>query len=272
MNLDARTRGRSLSDFRDRMKVNRYQAFGTHLLGSMLVALCSAALVFLLWYPGPLSSATGVTGIFLIILAVDVIVGPFITLIVFNPVKKPMRELRRDLAIVLALQLAALAYGLYTVHVARPVYVIYNVGRFDLVYANDLDDDQLKQVARPELRTLPWLGPQIIAARGPTDPKLRNELLMGSLSGGTDLPQMPQYYLPYAEEQANAVKRIQPMSALRELNKDAVAKVDALAHKYASRKAGIGFLPLRGKVEDLAVIVDLGTAEVLEIVALKPWL
>lgn len=253
------------------MTLNRYQAFGTHLLGSMLVALCSATLVFLLWYPGPLSAATGVTGIFLIILGVDVIVGPVITLIVFNPVKKPASELRRDLAIVLAVQLAALLYGLYTVHLARPAYVIYNVGRFDLVYANDLDEDKLKLAPSPELRTLPWLGPEIIAARAPKDRKLRNELLLGSLSGGVDLPQLPQYYLPYADEQANAVKRIQPLSELRELNKHAAPEIDALARKYASRKVGIGYLPLRGKVEDLAVIVALDSAEVLEIVDLKPW-
>lgn len=253
------------------MKLNRYQAFGTHLLGSMLLALCSAALVFLLWYPGPLSAATGVTAIFLIILGVDVVVGPVITLIVFNPAKKPAGELRRDLAIVLTLQLAALLYGLYTVHVARPAYVVYNAGRFDLVYANDLDEDKLKRAPSPELRTLPWLGPEIIAARAPDDRKLRNELLMGSLSGGADLPQLPQYYLPYADEQANAVKRIQPLSELRELNRNAAPEIDALTRKYASRKAGIGYLPLRGQVEDLAVIVALDSAEVLEIVDLKPW-
>ena len=65
------------------MKLNRYQAFATHLMGSVAVALCSAALVFLVWYPDKLPQATGVTNIFLMLLAVDVVVGPIITLIVF---------------------------------------------------------------------------------------------------------------------------------------------------------------------------------------------
>lgn len=73
------------------MKLNRYQAFGVHLLASAAVALISAAVVFLVWYPSPLQLATGVTGIFLMLLAVDVIVGPCITLIVFNTAKKELK-------------------------------------------------------------------------------------------------------------------------------------------------------------------------------------
>ncbi|HEV7915523.1 MAG TPA: TfpX/TfpZ family type IV pilin accessory protein [Albitalea sp.] len=253
------------------MKLNRFQAFAAHLLGSALVALTSAALVFLLWYPAPLAMATGVTDIFLILLAVDVVVGPCITLIIFRPDKKPLKELRRDLSIVLVLQLAALSYGLHTVFIARPVYAVYNAGRFDLVYANDLDEHKLKQARHPEFQSLPLLGPKIIAARSPTDAKQRRDILMGSLSGGDDLPQMPQHYVPYADEQPNAVKRIQPIDALRSLNKDAAGPLDELVRKYAARKGGIGYLPLRAKVKDVSVIVALDTAEVLEIAPLNPW-
>jgi energy-coupling factor transporter transmembrane protein EcfT len=253
------------------MNINRFQAFGIHLVGSVVVALSSAALVFLLWYPSPLAVATGVTTIFLILLGVDVTLGPCITLIIFNPAKKPVRELRRDLTIVLLLQMAALLYGLHTVFVARPVYNVYSAGRFDLVYANDLTPEKLAKVQSPEFQSPPLLGPRIVAARSPTDTKARNEILLGSLSGGDDLPQMPQYYVPYTEERDKIVGRIQPIDALRELNKAEGARIDAIAVRYASRSGGIGFLPVRGKVKDLTAIVARDTAEVLEIVELNPW-
>ena len=119
---------------------NRFHAFGFHLLGSVILGLCAAALVFLVWYPNPLHKAAGVTHIFLLLLLVDVIVGPVVTLIVFNRAKP---ELRRDLVIVLLLQLSALAYGMYTVFVPRPAYLVFAADRFDVVYANDLESEQV---------------------------------------------------------------------------------------------------------------------------------
>ena len=250
------------------MKFNRYQAFGAHLSGSAIVALISAALVFLVWYPAPLPAATGVTGIFLILLGVDVVLGPCITLIVFNPAKK---ELKRDLAIVLLLQVAALLYGLNAVFVARPVYVVYNAGRFDLVYANDLPDEKLQRVSDGRFKTLPLFGPQTIAARRPSDAKTRSELLLNSLAGGDDLPQLPQHYVPYADEKAEAVKYLHTIDDLRRLNAADIGRVDSLAKRYAEREGGIAYLPLRGKVRDLAVIVGKESAAVLEIADLSPW-
>jgi len=248
------------------MILNRYKAFGVHLLGSMCAALLSAGLVFLIWYPGLFASATGVAGIFLIVLGVDVVIGPLITLIVFNPAK---RELRRDLVIVLVLQLAALAYGMHTVWIARPAYQVFNAGRFDLVLASDVDDEQLKKAVLVEFKTLPWFGPKTIGAKAPENSKARNEILFSSLTGGGDLPQMPQYYLPYAQLKDDVIKRQQPLDKLLLTNSSRKNEVEALKQRYASRK--VGFLPFKGKVKDLTVIVDAGTAEVLELADLEPW-
>lgn len=250
------------------MKLNRYQAFAGHLLGSMAVALCSAALVFLIWYPGALAQASGVTHIFLMLLAVDVIVGPCITLIVFNPAKK---ELRRDLLIVLLLQLGALIYGLHAVLVARPAYEVFSVDRFDLVFANDLTDAKLAKVTVPEFKTVPMLGPKTISARRPQTSKERIDIALAAVAGGDDVAQMPQYYAPYREARDEVVKRLQPIDALRKFNKESNAEIDGLLKKYAGRQGGVGFLPMRGKVRDLTVIVARESGEVLETLALDPW-
>lgn len=250
------------------MTFTRHQAFGTHLLGSVLLGLLSAALVFLVWYPSPMPTATGVTDIFLLLLAVDVVVGPVITLIVFNPAKK---ELKFDLLIVLLLQVSALMYGMHAVFVARPVYAVYCVDRFDLVFANDLTQEKLDKVSSPQFKSPPLLGPGVIAARRPDSSNERNTIMFGAVSGGDDVPQLPQYYIPYAQAQSQILRRVQPISALRELNPDHGAEIDALLARHAGRPGGIAFLPLKGKVADLAVIVASDTAEVLEIVALKPW-
>ena len=249
-------------------QINRFQAFGGHLLGSTIVGLFSSVLVFLIWYPWPLPAATGVTTVFVILLAVDVVIGPCITLIVFNPAKK---ELKRDLLIVLLLQVSALLYGIHTVFIARPVYYVFNKDRFDLVYANDLTSEKLDKVTDARFRSAPMLWPEVIAARTPDSTEARNEILFSAIGGGDDLPQLPQYYVPYADEKQQVQEHLRPLEELKAFNKDRGEDSAALIGKYASIKEGVGFLPLRGKVEDLTAIVRKDSAEVLEINDFKPW-
>ena len=250
------------------MKLNRYQAFSTHLMGSVAVALCSAALVFLVWYPDKLPRATGVTNIFLMLLAVDVVVGPIITLIVFNTAKK---ELKRDLVIVLLLQLCALAYGLHAVFIARPVYAVFSVDRFELAYANDLTDEKLQKVTDAHFKTPPVFGPEYISARRPGTSKERIDIAMGAVAGGDDVAQLPQFYAPYAEAKDLVLKRLEPIEKLRQFNKDKGPELDELMRKYAGRAGGVGYLPMRGKVQDLTVIVARDSAAVLESRDFNPW-
>jgi len=253
------------------MTLNRFHAFGVHFMGSALIALCTAALVFLVWYPNPLAGAAGVTYIFLLLLVVDVTIGPVITLIVFNPAKKARKELRRDLSIVVLLQVAALLYGMHAVFVARPVYAVFNVDRFDLVFAHDLSDEKLKKVTLPQYKSPPLFGPEIAAARSPTGVEARNEVLFSALAGGDDLPQFPQHYIAYADARGQIVERIQSIDALRGFNPSGTKQIDELIRRHGSPASGIGFLPLKGKVKDLAVILGRERAEVLEIVDLRPW-
>ena len=250
------------------MKLNRFQAFRWHLFGSMGVGLVTAALVFLVWYPWPLPAATGVTAIFVLLLAVDVVMGPCITLVVFNPAKM---TLRFDMTVVLLLQISALLYGLHAVFVARPVYMVFNSDRFDLVYANDLTPKKLEKVSDDRFRSLPWLGVEVIAVRKVEDPNASREIIFSALMGGDDVPQLPQYYIPYAEQKAEVPKRIQPLEKLADFNKDKSREVDRLITAYASPQDKPGFLPLKGKIKDLTVVVRRDSAEVVEVVDLKPW-
>jgi len=246
---------------------SRLRASSVHLLISSCVAALSAALVFLVWYPGALAQASGVTNIFLLLLAVDISLGPLITLFVYNT-KKP--ELKRDLAIVGLIQLAALLYGLHTVAVARPAFIVFTSDRFDLVFANDLDEKKLSEAKYPEYRSVSLLGPKMAAAALPTDAKERTALLFDSVSGGDDLQHLPKFYRPYAELKESIVKRAQSLTKLKDFNKNRGTEIDALVAKYAKQE--VGFIPLKGKSLDLTVIVSLKTGEVVDIVDLQPWL
>ncbi len=70
--------------------------------------------VFGLWYPQPYRFLLEITGIYLIILVVDVVCGPLLTLILASP-KKSTRERTLDFSLIGCIQIIALAYGMFSV-------------------------------------------------------------------------------------------------------------------------------------------------------------
>ena len=89
---------------------NRARAATIHLGLSVLIASGAALLVFAVWYPYPYREISGGRELFTLVVAVDVVLGPLITFVVFDR-RKPVRELVRDLSVVVLLQLAALSHG-----------------------------------------------------------------------------------------------------------------------------------------------------------------
>ena len=147
------------SQFTQRLKF-AVKLSSIHLLISITIALCMAALVFFVWYRTPYFYILGGLHLFLMVSVIDVICGPLMTLILANP-KKSKRETMLDFSVIGIIQLSALLYGMHTVYVARPVYYAFDADRFVTVTAAELadiatPDDMAK--APKELQILPKLG------------------------------------------------------------------------------------------------------------------
>jgi hypothetical protein len=142
---------------------DRLKASVVHLGLSLCVAAMAALLVFGIWYPYPYREISGGRELFLLVIAVDVILGPLVTLAVFNRIK-PAVVLRRDLAAIGFLQLAALAYGLWTVVVARPVHMVFEYDRFRIVHAIDIAPELLPK-SPADVIALPLTGPTLLSLR-----------------------------------------------------------------------------------------------------------
>lgn len=240
----------------------RFRAFALHLAISALIALAVIGLVFFIWYPAPLATATGVTRIFLMLLAIDVILGPSLTLLVYKPGKK---TLVFDLAVIACLQLAALSYGLYTVAEGRPAWLVFAVDRFELVRVNDIDERKLDE-APADYRQPSWLGPQWVAASNPADSDERNDLILESVFGGADLAQRPNLYQPLSTQKDAMAQRVLALSKLSEFN--TAEHVNALLAQHPRADA---WLPLRANNQDMVVLMHKASAEVVAIVDLRPW-
>jgi hypothetical protein len=248
-------------------KINRLQAFGMHLAVSVSIAVMCFSFVFLVWYPGFLAYASNVTNIFLLLLLVDVVIGPVITLVIYNPLKK---ELSRDLIIVGIIQFSALLYGLHAVFIARPVYIVFNVGQFDLTYANDISEKNLKLASGGAYHSLPVWGPQLVSVVLPSDPKLLSAIIISSVMGTDQIQAQPQYFAEYTKQEIEIQKSLKPLETLHTFNKERTLAVTALIKKYQSQRIDVGYLPLLAKNHNLTLLIDRSSAEILETVDLKP--
>ena len=244
----------------------RLKAAGIHLGISLALAAMAALLVFLVWYPYPYSQISGGRSLFLLIVTVDVVMGPLLTLAIFN-LAKPRKELRRDLMVIAVLQLAALAYGMWTVAIARPVHLVYEIDRFRVVHAIDVEP-VLLSLAPPDLQHLPLMGPTLISVREFKSSKESFDATMAALQG-VSIGARPDLWQSYALAKPQILATIKPLSELKTRLAASVEDIDsALKAAGASARpvASVGYIPMMGRSSVWTVLLDSKTTEVIAFV------
>jgi len=224
-----------------------------HLSASALVASLAALLVLTVWYPYPYYLLSGGRNLFLILISVDVVCGPLLTLVLYNP-KKPRRELFTDLSLVVAIQLAALVYGLNVVHAARPLFLVHEAARFSVVTMGDYGDADVDEaLARLDAPLRPgWFkGPATVGIRIPSDPGERQEVLLG----GRDFVQHPEFYIPYdAAYRDKALVLAKPLRAfIDHYPATAEAAAEVLKQHGVALEEAL-FLPVQHRQDWVAVL------------------
>ena len=90
---------------------------------SIAVFVYLAYQIYYNWYPEPYFSIDGGWQGIRLVGAVDLVLGPFITFLIFD-LRKKRREILFDLVTILVIQFGALAYGVYATYTQRPVAVV----------------------------------------------------------------------------------------------------------------------------------------------------
>lgn len=175
--------------------MTRWRAATTHLALSIVVIGGIALAAFLLWYPMGLYRVAGLDRILLVMLGIDLTAGPLLTLILY---RKGKWGLKFDLTVVAIAQLLFLLYGLHTLWQSRPVFLVGTPETFTLVFASEIDDDDLALAPRAQWRKRSWTGPLLVGTRMPEDPALRNAVIEEFMAGGAGIERSPRYYMEYA--------------------------------------------------------------------------
>ncbi|QXX87877.1 type IV pilin accessory protein [Acinetobacter lwoffii] len=240
----------------------RIRFFLSHLGISIFIVLAVIGLVFGVWYPQPLATAVGVTQIFLMLILIDIIVGPLLGLLVYREGKK---SLKFDLSVVILLQISALVYGLYNLEQGRPAWLVYNVDRFELVRKNELVDINIQQ-AQPQFQQPSWFKPQYVSTEFAKDTQQRNNEMFAEIFDGISVAQRPERYVELTQAKTQIQQRALPLKELEQYNSK--TEVEKTLAKYPNADA---WVPLKASAVDMVVLIKKETAEVIKIVNLRPW-
>lgn len=242
----------------------------THLIASVLVALAASALVLLVWFPHPFDELLGGRHLFFLLISVDLVCGPLLTLIVFNRAK-PKLELWRDIGSVVILQFCALIYGFWSIALVRPVYIAFEADRFRVVRLVDVVPGKLDET--PEaLRNFSLAGPRMIGVNVPKpgEPDFEDSV---RLSLEDEYPAYrPALWVPIAEQNKALIGSLRPLSELRKRNLGRQEIIDQYLDRLASQENQLGYLPMViGEHDNWVLLLDRGSVEIVGYLPLTGW-
>lgn len=231
----------------------------THLVVSVFVAGLTAVLVFGVWYLWPLYELVSGRELFWLVVGVDVVCGPLLTMVLWNPAK-PRRELVQDLSLVAAVQIAALTYGMHTVAIARPVHLVFETDRIRVITASEIEAAELLQ-APPGLRELPWTGPTLISLRAPRD----SQELVDSIDlavAGQDTSLRPGWWQPYEMGLPLLLQRAKRLDELVEARPAQKDLLDRAIQESGVPESELLWLPLTSaRTMEWVVLLDKNTGK-----------
>ena len=225
-----------------------------HVVLSVVVATLAAILVYKLWYPMPYRAMLGVGSIFVVLLSVDVVCGPLLTLLLASP-QKSRREMALDLAVIGVIQTAALVYGLHAVWTARPAVLAFETDRLTVISANELEDADFQQ-APQEFQQLRFSGVHQVATRRPKDNAEFFQSIELSLAGLS--PAMrPAWWQPMTTQQGLMVSVAKPLVDLIARRAEHADELRRAATKSGYSVEALTYLPLTSsKTKEWVVLLN----------------
>jgi hypothetical protein len=230
-------------------------AFLAHFTASLIIIGIFVGIVLFLWYPQPFATIENVWEILRIIILVDVILGPLVTLIIY---KKDKASLKFDLSLIAAVQIAALAWGVYVTFQQRPVYLVLYTDFFIIVPAVDAD----MEYARSNKLVIPAQ----IYLELPANEDDASRILMQQYTNGTVTSNRSDLYRPIDNAvsymAANSINITQRIVRFPDLQ----APVDAFLHRHNAAISDFYYLPIDGRKSLYMGAFDKTTGELIGIV------
>lgn len=246
--------------------MSRTQLFLIRLLATVAALLIVYLLLRFLWFPDGYFALSGIGRLLLVLLGVNVVVGPVLSALVYRPGK---RGLKFDLVVLATIEIAILSWALLAFDARRPAIAVFAVDRFELLPKAEIDAMPLDGECRARLR---GVGPKLKYAALPTDGEALSRLIDETVfQGQPDIDRRPEFWQPYAAGVSTLRAAAQPLA---ELSARDPAEARYLRRWLARQGGGIDdylYLPIRARSGDGSIIIHAGTAYPVDVLAIDPW-
>ena len=248
------------------LNLSRFQAFAIHLLISSAVLGSFLAFVFLVWYPQPFFVVEGLVQIVWVLVGVDIVLGPALTLVVFKTGKP---GLNRDLSIIAAIQIFGFIYGAHTFYIERPAFaVFYDSDFFEVIPASEMKD--LGKLD-PALGHSKLGGPSIVFVEAPTATSELQTILEEMKNGAPPIHLRPEFYKPLKGNINSKFWLSRDLDKLQVIAENETA-ISQFKSEYGERVKEFAFFPISGKVTARLLVIDRKSEMVVETIGINPGL
>jgi len=246
------------------LNLSRFQAFAIHLLISSVVLGSFLAFVFLVWYPQPFFVVEGLVEIVWVLVGVDIVLGPALTLVVFKTGKP---GLKRALSIIAAIQIIGFIYVSNTFYQERPYFAVF----YDSDYFEVIPASTIKDISKidPDLNHSKFGGPIIVFVDAPVGIDELKIILEDMKKGGPSIHLRPEYYRPL---KGHINKRFILSQNLDELQKIPAnnAAISQFKTEHGERITDFVYFPIAGSLTSRLLVIDRETEAVVDYININP--
>lgn len=242
--------------------MSRFKAFAIHFAISLLIFFILLYFILVQWYPEPLFSNDGGWKVIRIIIGVDLILGPLLTLIVFKSGKP---GLKFDLSMIALVQFLALTWGVWNTYNERPAALIYTLDFFTPVPAYQLAE---QGITAKELKQFGDSWPIIIYIDIPKEEI--SQVIAKAMRAGKPLYLLTERYQKFSKEQTSVLK--ENSMNLEKYVADKPELKKRYQHSLVTREAktNISYLALHSRDRWVTVVFDLDEMKIIDTIDIEP--
>ncbi len=246
--------------------MTRAQLFPLRFAATASVLVLAFVMIRLLWFPAGYFQISGMTKLVLILVIVNLIIGPGLSTLVYKPGKKGMTF---DLIVLACIEIGILAWAMHAMLERRPAFAVFAVDRFKAVAMSEVD---LSQLLNRQLANRPGHTPRLIYAELPTDVDAMNLLIDETVFlGMPDIDRRPKFWTHYAEGIPVLKTAAKPLSELAAADDARAQRVRRWLARQALSAEDYLYLPIRGRVKDGMIILHADIAYPVDVLAIDPW-
>lgn len=239
---------------------DRIKAFLIHLGISLIILAALLYVVIYIWYPPPFFATDGGWQGVRLIASVDIVLGPLLTLFIFNP-KKGAAKLKRDLWIIAVVQFSSLVAGCWIVADQRTAMVVFANNRFVSMNQTQVIESEATEQVLASLKTI---HPPMAYVALPDDKTERDQLIMSNLDGKPLFKRGDLYRPLTLENRLKIVNEGFDVDAVSRLGDKQAKIVEEFLVKHQAQAEDVVAVPLYCRYGELALVLERESGEIID--------